>query len=52
MPGSVELHIEKDQTAVAEGVNGAKGECSNQSSEERTPQSLQWEVVADLKKTM
>lgn len=50
MPGSVELHVEKDQSGVAKGINGAKGECCDQSSEERTPHSLQREVVADLKK--
>lgn len=48
VPRRVKLHIEEHQAAVPKRVDGAQGEGRHQSGEERTPQSLQGEVVAHL----
>lgn len=49
MPGGMKLHIEQDQAAVPEGVDGAQGERCHQSSEEGAPQGFQREVIANLR---
>ena len=48
VPGRVVLHVEQHQAAVAKRVDGAQREGSDQRGEERTPQSLQGEIIADL----
>lgn len=48
VPRRVVLNIEEHQAAVAKGVDGAQSEGSNQRGEERTPQSFEGEIVADL----
>lgn len=48
VPRRVVLDVEQHQTAVAKRVDGAQREGSDQSSEERTPQSLQREIITDL----
>lgn len=50
MPRHVKLHVEENQAAVPERVDGAQGERSHQSSEEGAPQRLERKVVTDLKK--
>lgn len=48
MPGSVKLHVEQDQAAVPERVDGAQSEGCHQRGEEGTPQCLQGEVITHL----
>lgn len=48
MPGGVKLHVEQDQAAVPEGVDGAQGERRHQGGEERAPQGFQREVITYL----
>lgn len=48
VPRRVVLHVEEHQAAVAEGVDGAQSEGSNQRGEEGAPQGLEGEIVADL----
>lgn len=48
VPRGVILHVEEDQAAVAERVDGPQHEGGHQRREERPPQSLQRKVVADL----
>lgn len=46
----MKLHVEENQAAVPERVDGAQGKRSDQSSEEGAPQCLEGKVVTDLKK--
>lgn len=46
----MKLHIEENQAAVPERVDGAQCKRSYESSEEGAPQRLEGEVVADLKR--
>ena len=48
VPWSVILHVEEDQAAVTEWIDGSQNKGSHQSSKERPPQSLQRKVIADL----
>lgn len=48
VPRRVVLDIEEHQAAVAERVDGAQSEGSNQRGEEGAPQGLEGEIVADL----
>lgn len=48
VPRRVVLHVEEHQAAVAKRVDGAQCEGSDQGGEERTPQSLQREIITDL----
>lgn len=46
----MKLHIEENQAAVPERVDGAQGKRSDQSSEEGAPQCLERKVVTDLER--
>lgn len=48
-PGLVVLHEEQHRVLVAEWVDGTQDERRDQRAEERTPQSLQREVVRHLR---
>ena len=48
VPWRVELYIEQHQAAVSKWVDGAQSEGCDQGSKERTPQSLQGEVITHL----
>lgn len=48
VPRRVVLNVEEHQAAVAEGVDGAQSEGSDQRGEEGAPQGLEGEIVADL----
>lgn len=50
VPWSVILHVEEDQAAVTEWIDGPQNKGSHQGSKERPPQSLQRKVIADLEK--
>lgn len=49
VPGRVVLHVKQHQATVPERVDGAQHERRHQSREERAPQSLQREIIADLR---
>lgn len=48
VPRGMKLHIKQHKTAVSKGVDGAQSEGGDQSSEERTPEGLQREVITHL----
>jgi hypothetical protein len=50
-PRLIVFNIEENRMLVSKWVYGAEDECCHQGAEERPPQSLEWEVIADLRRT-